>query len=202
MAPWRFDLNEDEDLVVDQRPHWSMLAAPLIQLIVLVVLATLGIVLLSFMAYWTIFIPLGLFLFLLVRLVLRLAKYRGSHLIVSTERLIYISGVIGRRVQEIPILQISNLSFRQTLFERLFGFGSLEVDHAGEDGRVLIRLVRRPQLIVRLLSSQMSRRLTAGDAVKSFSPVDQLAKLAELRRAGSITDVEYESAKSKLLDQI
>ncbi|NNN18488.1 MAG: PH domain-containing protein [Acidimicrobiaceae bacterium] len=202
MAPWRFDLNEDEDLVVDQRPHWSMLAPPLIQLIVLVVLATLGIVLLSFMAYWTIFIPLVLFLFLLVRLVLRLAKYRGSHLIVSTERLIYISGVIGRRVQEIPISQISNLSFRQTLFERLFGFGSLEVDHAGEDGRVLIRLVRRPQLIVRLLSSQMSRRLTAGDAVKSFSPVDQLAKLAELRRAGSITDVEYESAKSKLLDQI
>ncbi len=202
MAFWHFDLNEDEDLVVDQKPHWSVLLAPVFQLLLLTVLTVSGIVILSFLPSWTLFFPLAALVILICRLGLRIVKYKASHLIITTERLIHINGAIGRRVREIPIGQISNLSYSQKMLDRMLGFGALEVDHSGENGKDIFNHVLRPDRIVRLTSSQISRHSSARGIGNSVSPIDELSKLAELRRAGSITQDEYELAKSRLLNQI
>lgn len=202
MAFWHFDLNEDEDLVLDLKPHWSVLLVPIFQLLLLTVLTALGIVILSFLPSWTLFFPLAVLVVLICRLGLRIVKYRASHLIITTERLIYINGAIGRRVREIPIGQISNLSYSQKMLDRILGFGALEVDHSGENGKDIFNYVRRPDRIVRLTSSQISRHSPARGIGNSFSPIDELSKLAGLRQAGSITQDEYEMAKSRLLNQI
>jgi len=162
----------------------------------------LAIVTLSSLPSWTLFFPLALLLVLLGRLGLRIAKYKASHLIITTERLVYIDGTLGRRVTEIPIGQISNLSYSQKILDRVLGFGALEVDHSGEDGGDVFKYVGRPDRIVKLISSQISRYSSARGAGKAFSPIDELSKLAELRQAGSITQDEYEMAKSRLLNQI
>ena len=202
MALWRFELNEDEDLVIDQKPHWSMLMTPIVEVAVVVAGAVLGIIYVSFLPSWTILFPLALLVFLLGRFGLRFAKYKTSRLIVSNERLIFVSGVLGRRSQEIPISQISNLSFSQKLSSRILGCGLLEVDHSGEHGKAAFQYVRRPERIVRLVTSQISRRSSIQGVSKAYSPLDELTKLAHLMQAGSITQDEYDLAKSRLLDQM
>ncbi|TAN21616.1 MAG: hypothetical protein EPN30_09415 [Actinomycetota bacterium] len=202
MALWRFELNEDEDLVIDQKPHWSMLMVPVVQVVLILAVTVLGIIYLSFLPSWTLLFPLALCAVLSGRLAFRTAKYKASRLIVSNERLIYVSGVLGRRAQEIPIPQISNLSFNQKLSNRILGYGSVEVDHSGEHGKAIFQYVRRPERIVRLVTSQISRRSSVRGVTKAYSPIDELTKLAHLMQAGSITQDEYESAKSRLLDQI
>lgn len=202
MAFWHFDLNEDEDLVVDQKPHWSVLLVPVFQLLLLTVLTVSGVAILSFLPSWTLWLPLAVLVILTCRLGLRIVKYKASHLIITTERLIHINGAIGRRVREIPIGQISNLSYSQRMLDRMLGFGALEVDHSGENGKDIFNYVRRPDRIVRLTSSQISRHSQVRGIGNSLSPIDELSKLAELRQAGSITQDEYDMAKSRLLNQI
>ena len=202
MALWQFELNEDEDLVIAQKPHWIMLMKPIVEVAVIVAGAVLGIIFVSFLPSWTILFPLALVVFLLGRFGRRFAKYKASRLIVSNERLIYVSGVLGRRSQEIPISQISNLSFNQKLSSRILGYGLLEVDHSGEHGKTTFQYVRRPERIVRLVTSQISRRSSIQGVSKAYSPLDELTKLAHLMQSGSITQAEYDVAKSRLLDQI
>ncbi len=202
MALWQFELNEDEDLVIDQKPHWSMLMAPIVEVAVVVAGSVLAIIYVSFLPSWTILFPLALLVFLLGRFGFRFAKYKASRLIVSNERLIFVSGVLGRRSQEIPISQISNLSFNQKLSSRILGYGLLEVDHSGEHGKTTLQYVRRPGRIVRLVTAQISRRSSIQGVSKAYSPLDELTKLAHLMQSGSITQAEYDVAKSRLLDQI
>lgn len=197
----RLDLNEDEDLIVDQRPHWLIVVLPIFQLLVFLVLAALAIRFASSLPWWTILFPCAILVFILGRLTARIAKYRASHLIVTTERLIYVSGVLRRRVREIPILQISNLTFAQRLFERLWRCGSLQIEHVGERGTDTFPGIRRPDRIVRMISAQISRRSSAS-SVSGPSVIDELTKLAQLLKDGSISEQEYDQVKSKLLNQI
>lgn len=201
MASSRFDLNDNEDLVLDQKPHWLMLAAPTVHVLFLVLISILAVTLLSFLPSWTLGIPLVVLLVLLLRLAFRTGRFNESHLIVTNERIVHVSGLFGRKVKEIPISQISNLSYSQRLIDRIFGVGSLEIEHSGSDGRNSFDMVRRPDRIVTAVSSQLSRRSSI-PSERTYSPLDELSKLAELRRSGSITQEEYEAAKSRLLDQI
>ena len=80
MALWRFDLNDEEDLIVEQKPHWIMLAAPTLQLLLLAGLAAIGVIVLSFLPSWTALIPLGVVVVVAVRLAVRVGMYRSSSL--------------------------------------------------------------------------------------------------------------------------
>ncbi len=202
MALWRFDLNDEEDLIVEQKPHWIMLAAPTMQLLLLVGLAVIGVIVLSFLPSWTALIPLVVVVVVAIRLAIRVGMYRSSRLLLTNERLVVIAGFFGRRVKEIPIAQISNLSYAQGFAQRLLMLGSLQVDHSGEAGRDIFAFVRRPDRIVRMISSQIAKRSAIATSSRAYSPLDELSKLADLRRQGSITQEEYEAAKSRLLNQI
>lgn len=201
MRFWHLDLNEDEDLIVDERPHWVILVSPIAQLVLFVLVVVLAIRFASSLPWWTIAFPAAVLLLMLGRFGIRVAKYRSSHLIVTTERLIYVSGAIRRSVREIPILQISNLTSSQSLFERLWRCGSLQVEHAGEGGSDSFVSIRRPDRIVRMISAQISRRSSIMGR-GGVSVIDELSKLAQLRKEGSISDEEYDHVKSKLLNQI
>lgn len=194
------DLNETEDLVVDQRPHWSFVAGPLLQFVLVLVIATVAIVLMSSLPWWTIVFPGIVVAAVAVRLVSRWVRYRATRLTVTTERLIFSSGVFGRKVREIPVRKISNLTLIQKLAERLFRSGSFVVEHSGDTGRDEFVYVRRPDLIVRFLSAQVNKH--SSSAGSGYSAADELSKLAELHRAGSISLEDYERAKIRLLNQI
>lgn len=197
-----FDLREDEDLVLEQRPHWIMMVAPVAELMLFIVIVAAGITVLSSLPSWTLVIPLSVFLVLVARFGIRAGRYRFSRLIITNERLVAIAGIFVRRVNEIPVAQVSDLSYEQRFIERLLRFGTLKVEHSGDRGQIEVPMVRSPERIVRLISSQISRGSLRKAGARDYSPLDELSKLAALRRDGSITHDEYEAAKSRLLKQI
>jgi len=54
----------------------------------------------------------------------------------TTRRLIVESGILGRSKKTIPIQRIQDVSFRQSLLERLFEIGDVLVESAGERGAI------------------------------------------------------------------
>jgi hypothetical protein len=62
----------------------------------------------------------------------------------------------------------------------------------------LIYMIARPKLTAQDVED-MTRMEAASKAAAQVSPADQLAKLADLKAAGAITDAEYEAMKAKVI---
>lgn len=157
-------LDDDEDLVVDLRPHWIGLARPSIQ-IALITAAALSAFL--FLPYrwgaWP-FATVGIAaLALLVRPIRRILVWGTSHFLVTTDRVMLRSGLIGRSGRAIPLDRIADVRFRQGPVQRLFGAGDIEIEPAGSAHAVVFANVPGPEIVQLLLFQgrvQRNLRLT------------------------------------------
>ena len=124
-------LLDDEDAVVATRRHWAVLIGPTVRflpvflaggwLLVLDpenrVTSTLG-MLLAFGA--------------LVVFALRIGEWWMRHFIVSKRRVLLTSGVIVRTVTLLPLRRITDLTWKETLFGQLLGYGTFRFESAGQ----------------------------------------------------------------------
>lgn len=216
-------LNRDEEIVLDLRPHWWYIAPYAAALGGAVVL---GIVVLAADAHdalkslvgVVVLVALGFF-------VARYLRWVGMNFVVTTERVIYRSGVVSKRGIEIPLERINTVFFNQSLFERLLGQGDLGIESAGERGQQRFDNIRRPlqvqQEIYRAMDDVQQRRLEAYGRTmaagatnvapeqpqptpppEQMSIPEQLERLDSLRARGIITDEEFAAKKRELLDRM
>lgn len=204
-------LTEDEDLVLDLRPHWWFLA-PAAALLALAVLFGLA-ALVKDWATWM-KVPIGLWVLgALGYFGLRYLTWTTTNFVVTNERVISRTGVISKRGIEIPLDRINTVFFNQSIFERVIGAGDLGIESAGEGGRQTFQDIRRPNLVQNEIYRQVegleTRRLqrlgeaaSAGAHAPAESIPDQIEKLDQLRRQGVVTDEEFERKKRELLDRM
>jgi uncharacterized membrane protein YdbT with pleckstrin-like domain len=200
-------LNDDESVILDLRPHWWFLVPRLaLQIFVLVVAilvavnidngpvkVLMGIGVLAALAFFG----------------LRYAEWATINFVVTTDRLIYRSGVLSKKGIEIPHERINTVVFNQSLFERMLGAGDLEIESAGETPSAFSN-IRKPDVVQAEIYRQMEAnenrkfdrigghvdRLNVGN---NLSVAEQLEKLDELRTRGVITPEEFEAQKAALL---
>lgn len=161
MAYPRKLLGEGEEVVLDLHPHWKVMVLPFAELLVL--LALVGFLLaqdLGSTATWVI-VGIGL-LVLLLLFVVPLLKWRSTHFVVTTERVVMRSGVLGRQGRDIPLVRINDVSFHHTFFERLLGCGTLVVESAGERGQVTLTDIPRVERVQRTVYDLVDKAPTAG----------------------------------------
>lgn len=131
-------LSAGEEVVARRHPHAKMLVWPVIALLVvlaggiwlavsardladpwgtvaLIAIGVVGLVLLG----WLFVAPF--------------LRWRGTHFVVTTERLIAREGVIKRTGIDIPMSRINSVQFRHGLLDRVFGCGTLIVESASEE---------------------------------------------------------------------
>jgi uncharacterized membrane protein YdbT with pleckstrin-like domain len=141
-------LGEGESVVLDLHPHWKVLFLPFLEL--LAVLALVGFLVAQ--GYGTVtnevIIAVGALL-LLVLFVVPVLKWRTTHFVVTSERVVMRSGVLGRQGRDIPLTRINDVSFHHTFFERLLGCGTLVVESAGERGQVTLTDIPRVERVQR-----------------------------------------------------
>src|SRR5437763_7873266 len=129
-------LSSDEELILELRPHWLALLAPVVQTIVIFV--AMGIAL----AYLPSFSHDGLVKLAIV--VIALAFFVGkplrrglawatSEFVVTSDRVIHRSGVFAKRSMQITLENITDVRFDQTFLERMVGAGTLIMETPGED---------------------------------------------------------------------
>jgi uncharacterized membrane protein YdbT with pleckstrin-like domain len=222
-------LSEDEELIYDLRPHWLTLVVPvLLTVVVAVVVVAAWVVMPAGDLQQPARLAVGLLglAVLLAAVVGRVLRWATTHFVLTTERLIFRSGVVAKFGREIPLERINDVTFSQSLFERMIGAGDLLLESAGEHGQSRFSNIRDPEAVQLEIYRQMEAndRRRAGYATtqvhppatdstptppthphapaRSRSALDDLERLADLRDRGAITEEEFQRMKRELLDRM
>ncbi|MFE0027868.1 PH domain-containing protein [Amycolatopsis sp. NPDC059021] len=131
-------LSEQEHVVVHSHPHFKMLIWPVIALLVVLGGGTwLAILAKDASSPWN---SVGLIALGVVALVLvvwlfltPLVRWRTTHFIVTTDRLIAREGVLKRTGIDIPMSRINSVQFEHGLTDRIFGCGTLIIESASHE---------------------------------------------------------------------
>jgi membrane protein YdbS with pleckstrin-like domain len=168
-------LSEDEELIYDLRPHWLTLVVPVLLTVVVAVVV---------LAAWVV-MPAGDLqqparlavsllgvAVLLATVVGRVARWATTHFVLTTERLIFRSGLVAKFGREIPLERINDVTFSQSLFERVIGAGDLLLESAGEHGQSRFSNIRDPEAVQLEIYRQMEAndRRRAGYATTQVHP--------------------------------
>jgi membrane protein YdbS with pleckstrin-like domain len=167
-------LTDGEEVVVELRPHWVTLGWPLVTAVAAIVLA-IGVV----AAFPT--IPIGV-VYLLVAIVVvaalwlagRMVRWFTTSLVVTTSRIVQRSGVLARRGLELRLERVNQLSYHQSLLDRMLRTGELLVEMGGEMGVVAFDHVPRPAVVQSLITEQID---AVHHRARGGSPGDTLVKV-------------------------
>ncbi|MDX6275827.1 MAG: hypothetical protein QOJ92_3037 [Frankiales bacterium] len=197
-------LNDGEEIILDLRPHWFFLFGPVVALLAALALAV-----------WVgsgdpedylLFPVLGLAVVALLFFLVRLAQWFTTDFVLTTDRLIYRKGVVSRTGREIPLERVNDVSFNQSLFQRMLRAGDLLVESGGERGQSSFGHFAHPQSIQneihRAIEAAAARDADRMAGRRELSPLEQLEKLEELRQRGVISQAEFDLKKAKLLDRL
>ncbi|MEZ5245162.1 MAG: PH domain-containing protein [Acidimicrobiales bacterium] len=207
-------LTDDEDLVLDLRPHWWFLA-PAGALLAVAVVFGLGALINDSWWRWFKFL-VGLWVLgSLGWFGIRYLTWTTTNFVVTNERVISRTGVISKKGIEIPLDRINTVFFNQSLFERAIGAGDLGIESAGEGGRQTFTDIRKPSLVQNEIYRQVEgledrKMQRIGQAASGGAPPpeptasipEQIEKLDQLRRQGVLTEEEFARKKSELLDRM
>ncbi len=145
--------------------------------------------------------------------VLPAMRWRWTMFVLTSDRLITRSGIIAKHSREIPLERINDVTFTQTVLERVLGAGDLLIESAGERGQTKISDVRKPEQVQLMIYKQTEDNSTrvvrgqmgevAGHTPPQEPPVtEQLDHLGRLRKDGVITEEEFQAKKAELLKRL
>lgn len=215
------ELHASEELVLDLHPHWWFFAKSVMGLGISVVLA---VVVLAKGWSWA-NIPMALLVLgTLLWFVQRYIAWVSTHFVLTSDRVIYRSGIISKHGIEIPLERINTIFFHQRIFERMFGLGDLEIESASKDGAQRFEDIQNPSAVQNEIYQQMEANEVKGAQrisgafvqaqaeLAASAPVaapaagtsipDQIAQLSRLRDSGALTEDEFRLKKQELLDRM
>jgi len=211
-------LIENEELVLELRPHWIAIVVPAIVTILVVAGWILALTYAPddgtsrSIVVWGAS-AIGVFL-LIAFPVRKFIAWATSYFVVTSDRVIHREGWIAKRSMEIPLEAINDVRFHQGVFERLIGAGDLIISSASEFGRQVFGDIRNPEEVQKTISHQgelNKERMYRGGGRGSAAPAQattppasasttgELERLAELRNKGVLTEDEFQSQKKRIL---
>lgn len=201
-------LNEGEEIALDIHPHWWFLSRQVAALVLtgvgfLWLWAVLGDSWWEKAATWIVGI---LALVSLIWTGMRWLEWRTTHFVITSDRLIARRGVLAKSGIEIPLERVNNVSFRQSIFERLIDAGDLLIESGGEEGQQRFSDIKKPDEVQNMIHTQKDdyRRRAFPSSTPSVDPLDvvsRLERLEGLRDRGTISSDEFEREKRRILDQ-
>ena len=204
------NLNANETVALDMHPHWWFFAEPALSLLGAIIL---GIIVAAKTdgdgAGRTIlvYVVIALMVVAALWLIGRYLKWITTNFVITSNRLIFRQGVIGKSGIEIPLERVNNVNFNQSVFERILGAGDLLIESGGEDGQSRFTDIRHPDKVQNLIHSQMEslhqRRGGYSQSPAAPSSSDftvQLERLEGMLERGTITPEEFEAQMRRLLE--
>lgn len=147
-------LVDDEEVVRHLHPHWTTLFWPVVRLLLLVGATTFGLAAIPSGRQQGIFrmLLLAVAVVLLVVLLVPLLRWRTTHYVVTTHRLLFREGILARRGRDLGLSRITDVSYRQTLWERIIRSGTLTIESAGDGGATVLRKIPDSDGVQQLLN--------------------------------------------------
>lgn len=153
-----------------------------------------------------------------------------AHFILTDRRLILSQGIINKSTMAMPLEQLNDVRTSQNAWERIFNYGDVVIETAGEFGQQPFTNIGHPLEVKKqifeqrkLLEEQQETRrgkemaqematvmqappaapppaAAAPAAAADTSVVERLEKLSELHASGALSDAEFQKAKEELLE--
>jgi membrane protein YdbS with pleckstrin-like domain len=181
---------------------------------------------------WTFLAWIGFFVVIVGWLVYPLLKWYFTRFLLTDRRLIFNSGILTKKSKMIPLDQINDITGSQNLWERVFHYGDIVMESAGEFGQeafsnigdpvqVRTQILQQRRLFEESQSSRASKEMArevgetirqqpmsdvppqpAGPGGRELELVEGLERLNELRRSGALTESEFQEAKQELMEKL
>ena len=150
----------DEVLVLDLHPHWWRFVKQVVVIIAtLAALANTHRIPNNFLSDLALIIAQVFTALAVLNLVLQTLKWYRTHFVLTSQRVIFQSGVIARSRIEISLHKINLVTFHQSIFERLINAGDIIIESGAEDGMETFTVVRDPQNVQAYIHEWMRRNI-------------------------------------------
>jgi uncharacterized membrane protein YdbT with pleckstrin-like domain len=137
----RTNLKNNESIVLVTNLHWYFLLVPFLAVGVMMVLAVVSYIKWNY--------PYEILLVLLLfgsgTIALKIFARSRDIFVLTNMRLIDEVGVFSVSVKENQLDKINNVSYRQSLMGRIFGFGDVEIQTAAERGSIVYNGLKNPK---------------------------------------------------------
>ncbi len=151
----KMDLTDGEDVVLTTRPHWKALVWPAVVLIVAAGVVGFALALLPDGKSWATWVRWAVVaaavIAVVVWTVVPWLRWLSTHIILTNERLVTREGVLRRVGRDIPLYRVNDVSFEQSVADRMLRSGNLIVESGGERGQILLRDIPRIAEVQRTL---------------------------------------------------
>jgi len=197
-------LKKDEKIILETKPHWLTLSLPFF---VMLIVSISGIIIGSY-GLLLVLVVAGYFIFKIIQ--------RNNNLwIVTNLRVIDEYGVFSNNTKESPLDKINNVSYNQSFFGKIFGYGNVQIQTAAEIGSTTYSAVENPkelkdtithmqeeykQYQIKNQATELASAIIAGQKNNKTNIAAELEKLFELKQKGILTDDEYNKRNAKILD--
>jgi len=172
-------LAADEEVVRHLHPHWLTIFWPIVWFLAIVGAASFGAAVIPAGQQQGLLrmgvLALAVLLLLTVVLV-PLLRWRTTHYVITTHRLLFREGILARRGRDLGLARIVDVSYTQTLWERIINSGTLSIESAGESGPTVLRQIpdsdRVQQLLNYMVEEDADRRAqeSAGYLGEHYGP--------------------------------
>jgi uncharacterized membrane protein YdbT with pleckstrin-like domain len=161
-------LGPGEELVLALHPHWRRLVIPFVAVPAVAALVTFLLLRGPAESGFRVLVVGVAALALLALSLLPYLRWRTTHYVITTRRVMGRSGVTRRVGQDLPLYRIEDVAFEHTLLGRLLGSGDLVLESSGQQGGLRLVDVPRVESVQRTVTELMDdndrrRRLDADD---------------------------------------
>lgn len=188
-------LSRDEKVIRKLNPHWMTVLVPALLGLVIIALAVVIVLLTPTDDPWPIidWVVIGIAVALfLAFVVVPFLKWRTTHYVITTNRVVVRRGILSKSGKDIALSKITDVSFHQSLWDRMMRSGSLTIESAGdgvnEEFKNIPRSNEIQQLINRLVEDDVDRR--------GYGSGEARQHMADVRREGQHSDPGAEPAGS------
>ena len=202
----RTKLKKDETVVLVIRPHWLVLFLPSLYLVI-------GIIAGILIGSYGYFIPLVLLCYLGYKIIQR----NNNLWAVTNLRVIDEDGVLSHNSKESPLDKINNVTYKQSFWGRIFGYGNVQIQTAAEVGSTTYFIVEKPKELKDTITQmqeeykksqiiaqaqELANAISYGTQRQYKSDVAaEIEKLFELKQKGILTEAEFIARKKKILEE-
>jgi uncharacterized membrane protein YdbT with pleckstrin-like domain len=144
-------------------------------------------------------------IFPLLSLSLDILRWRKQQYVVTSRRVVEVSGVLNKVVTDSSLEKINDIKMTQSLLGRVFDFGTIEILTASEAGLNVFASLRHP-IHFKTAMLDAKQELATGRRTPMPSSESEilslLAHLDSLREHGVITQQDADQKKSQLLSRL
>jgi uncharacterized membrane protein YdbT with pleckstrin-like domain len=197
-------LKKSEKIILVTKPHWLTLAIPFI---IMLTGSIIGFVIGSY--------GMLLALVLVCYFIYKIIQRNNNIWVVTDSRVIDEYGVFSNNTKESPLDKINNVSYGQSFWGKIFGYGDVQIQTAAEIGTTTYFAVEKPRKLkdtitlmqeeykgdqIKKQATELASAIIAGQQYNKTDVSSELEKLYDLKQKGILTEEEYNNRKTKILN--